>query len=123
MRIDFKFLYAHVRVPKNQTVKATSLELARQEMSSYMDCKKGFKRLIASYTTSMANMKRSHRQLQNAWREGSYLLGELASVIVDTDAFQTFVREQGCKSSYMEQTLKQWLGFFWKVSVSNEHFM
>lgn len=88
-----------------------------------MDCKKGFKRLIASYTTSMANMKRSHRQLRDAWREGSYLLGELASVIVDTDAFQTFVREQGCKSSYMEQTLKQWLGFFWKVSVSNEHFM
>lgn len=88
-----------------------------------MDCKKGFKRLIASYTTSMANMKRSHRQLRAAWSEGSYLLGELASVIVDTDAFQTFVREQGCKSSYMEQTLKQWLGFFWKVLVCNEDFM
>jgi len=84
-----------------------SFQASLEEMSSYMDCKKGFKRLIASYTTSMANMKRSHRQLRDAWREGSYLLGELASVIVDTDAFQTFVREQGCKSSYMEQTLKQ----------------
>jgi len=99
-----KKLDEYLRVAEDEV---QSFQASLEEMSSYMDCKKGFKRLIASYTTSMANMKRSHRQLRAAWSEGSYLLGELASVIVDTDAFQTFVREQGCKSSYMEQTLKQ----------------
>lgn len=75
-----------------------------------MHCKKGFSSLVASYTSSMASLKRSHRQLRRAWRVGSELLGEMASVIVDAEAFQSFVAEQGCDSSLVKQTLKQLLG-------------
>ena len=75
-----------------------------------MHCKKGFSSLAASYTSSMAILRRSHRQLRHAWRVGSELLGEMASVIVDTEAFETFVAEQGCESSLVKQSLKQLLG-------------
>lgn len=84
-----------------------SFQVSLEEMGSYMHCKKGFSSLVASYTSSMASLKRSHRQLRHAWRVGSELLGEMASVIVDAEAFQSFVAEQGCESSLVKQTLKQ----------------
>lgn len=84
-----------------------SFQVSLEEMGSYMHCKKGFSSLVASYTSSMASLKRSHRQLRHASGVGSELLGEMASVIVDAEAFQSFVAEQGCESSLVKQTLKQ----------------
>ncbi|CAE7472430.1 unnamed protein product, partial [Symbiodinium sp. CCMP2456] len=40
------------------------------EMRSYMDCQKGFRGLASSYTANMATLRRSHRHLRSAWRQG-----------------------------------------------------
>ncbi|CAJ1443682.1 unnamed protein product [Effrenium voratum] len=77
------------------------------DMDSYEGCQAGFSSLVSSYTHSMAVMRRSHRLLRSTWREAAGLVGELASVLVDSGAFDTFVRNHGCSSSVMEDTLKQ----------------
>ncbi|CAE8674203.1 unnamed protein product [Polarella glacialis] len=76
-------------------------------MADYEHCTAGFSNLLATYTTSMAVMEESHRQLQATWRETSNLLGELAAVIVDGEAFSIFMQEEGCDSTLVQQTVKQ----------------
>ncbi|CAE8641344.1 unnamed protein product [Polarella glacialis] len=76
-------------------------------MADYEHCAAGFSSLLATYTTSMAVMEESHRQLQATWRETSNLLGELAAVIVDGEAFSTFMNEEGCDSTLVQQTVMQ----------------
>eukprot|EP00439_Symbiodinium_sp_Y106_P016615 s2083_g2.t1 len=71
------------------------------------DCKKGFSDLAAGYAQSMSALSRSHRQLRATWRQGTSLLGELASVLADAEAFKGFVAEQGCTSELVKQTLQQ----------------
>ncbi|CAE7716537.1 unnamed protein product [Symbiodinium sp. CCMP2592] len=56
------------------------------ELKNYMDCKKGFSDLAAGYAQSMSALGRSHRHLRATWRQGTNLLGELASVLADTEA-------------------------------------
>lgn len=77
------------------------------ELKNYMDCKKGFSDLAAGYAQSMSALGRSHRHLRSTWRQGTNLLGELASVLADTEAFQGFVTEEGCKSELVKQTIQQ----------------
>jgi len=77
------------------------------ELKNYMDCKKGFSDLAAGYAQSMSALGRSHRHLRATWRQGTNLLGELASVLADTEAFQGFVSEEGCKSELVKQTIQQ----------------
>jgi len=86
-------------------VKAFQTSLA--EMNSYLDCKKGFSDLAAGYAQSISALSRSHRQLRDTWRQGTNLLGELASVLADSEAFKGFVTEQGCTSELVKQTLQQ----------------
>jgi hypothetical protein len=109
LRLRISARSASPSIPSNKLKSKSDISFS-QEMGSYMHCKKGFSSLVASYTSSMASLKRSHRQLRHAWRVGSELLGEMASVIVDAEAFQSFVAEQGCESSLVKQTLKQLLG-------------
>lgn len=88
-----------------------SFQKSLEEPASYNECKSVFSSLMSTYTKSMRLMSRSHRQLRSTWREASGLLGELASVVVDTDAFGNFIRDQGAvgcsKTGRMEETMKQ----------------
>ncbi|CAE8614700.1 unnamed protein product [Polarella glacialis] len=84
-----------------------SFQASFDEFTAYEHCSAGFSSLISTYTRSMAVMERSHRLLRATWRETSNLLGELASVIVDGEAFPTFVRAEGCGSSLLKQTMQQ----------------
>lgn len=70
-----------------------SFQKSLEELASYNECKSVFSSLMSTYTKSMRLMSRSHRQLRSTWREASGLLRELASVVVDTDAFGNFIRD------------------------------
>ncbi|CAE7490946.1 unnamed protein product [Symbiodinium pilosum] len=77
------------------------------ELRSFLDCNKGFSDLAAGYAANMASLRHSHHSLRTTWRQGTNLLGELAAVLTDSEAFKTFVAEQGCQSGLMRQTLQQ----------------
>jgi len=84
-----------------------SIQTAFEGMADYERCRAGTSQMAAQYSTSMATMERSHRQLRRTWRAASNLLGELASIITDGRIFQTFVQDEGCKSSSLLQTTMQ----------------
>ncbi|CAE7908075.1 unnamed protein product [Symbiodinium microadriaticum] len=98
-------------------------------LTQYEKCSVDFQSLLAVYKQTMAASDRSHRALKTTWRHVSNLLGrffaetvtkalkllkagELASHIVDGEAFDTFLQQEGCEGSVAdggltEQTLQQ----------------
>merc|ERR1712032_697448 len=49
---------------------------------------------------------KSHRKLHETWRHGTNLIGKLAAVITDGEAFPTFLRQEGCASPLARQTVR-----------------
>lgn len=63
--------------------------------------------LLSTYKATMRVSGRTHRLLKNTWRQCSNLVGELASTLADSDAFNTFLEKEGCTSSLAMQTRNQ----------------
>jgi len=76
-------------------------------LSSYERCAAGHADLVSSYTMAMMTMQRSHTVLRATWHKAANAFGQLAAVITDADVLQTFVRDEGCDSSLLEQTGSQ----------------
>ncbi|CAK8997764.1 unnamed protein product [Durusdinium trenchii] len=84
-----------------------SFQHSIEEMQHYVGCEASFTSLAASYTQSMHRMTRSHRLLKRTWREATLLMGELSSTLQDTEALKLFVKDQGCDSHLVKETMKQ----------------
>ncbi|CAE7824831.1 unnamed protein product [Symbiodinium sp. CCMP2592] len=89
------------------TVQVAALETSLATMASYEHCASSLHEVQQSYAASLVARDRGHSKLRAAWRESSRLLGELASVVVDGDVFQTFVKSEGCDSALAAQTMQQ----------------
>lgn len=76
-------------------------------LAEYRQCSSGFSDLRAKYNHALYVRSASHEKLRKAWHESVNLLGELASTIVDGEAFSTFFAEEGCDSPLAVQTLEQ----------------
>jgi len=76
-------------------------------MADYEHCSVGLSVVTSAYGSSLAARDHAHRLLKATWREGSNLVGELAAVIADGDAFSVFIRDEGCSSTLAQQTLRQ----------------
>eukprot|EP00933_Yihiella_yeosuensis_P021070 TRINITY_DN16769_c0_g1_i1.p1 TRINITY_DN16769_c0_g1~~TRINITY_DN16769_c0_g1_i1.p1 ORF type:complete len:2816 (-),score=557.46 TRINITY_DN16769_c0_g1_i1:303-8750(-) len=85
----------------------TNFKHAFAEMGRYESCAIGYSSLLSTYTRTMNLVDRSHQTLRESWHKGSNLIGELASTIVDGEAFSTFFEQQGCNSTMAKQTLQQ----------------
>jgi len=85
----------------------SSFQSAFEAMADYEHCSAGLSAVTSAYGGSLAARDHAHRLLKSTWREGSNLIGELAAVIVDGDAFSIFIQEEGCDSELAKQTLRQ----------------
>jgi hypothetical protein len=85
----------------------TSFQNAYKAMADYRGCSLGFSVLTEKYNVAVSATEKAHAELHKTWRESNNLLGELASTIVDGEAFDTFFAEQGCNSTLADETLRQ----------------
>jgi len=76
-------------------------------MQDYQQCHSGYHDLIPTYKTTMRMAGRTHKLLRTTWRECNNLVGELAATLADSDAFNTFLEKDGCKSPLALQTRNQ----------------
>ncbi|CAE7920474.1 unnamed protein product, partial [Symbiodinium sp. KB8] len=84
-----------------------SFQKALTMMQDYQQCHSGYPELLSTYKATMRVSGRTHRLLKNTWRQCSNLVGELASTLADSDAFNTFLEKEGCTSSLAMQTRNQ----------------
>jgi len=84
-----------------------SFNHALTAMSDYQHCSSGYTSLLSTYKRTMATTDKAHQSLKRTWRHSEIIFGELASIIVDAEAFATFFKEDGCKSTFAEQTVRQ----------------
>jgi len=97
-------LDSYIDVSEEEVSAATS---AFDVLEGYKECSNGFSGLQVAYDSAEAARKRSQDRLPVVWRDTSNSLGELASILEDSDAFNIFFDSQGCKSSLATQTLTQ----------------
>jgi len=76
-------------------------------LAEYRQCSAGFSDLQTKYDDALRIRSSSHEKLHKTWRASTNLLGQLASTIVDGEAFATFYAEEGCDSPLATQTLQQ----------------
>merc|ERR1712151_177834 len=80
---------------------------AFEAMAGYRDCSSGFSQLLANYNNMMSLRDKSHQKLHETWRSTTNKLGELASIVVDSDIFANFMAQEGCNSTLAHQTMQQ----------------
>jgi len=80
---------------------------ANAAVLDYQQCHKSYVSLVSVYKKAMATTDRVRAKLKETWRIATNLIGELASLITDGEAFSNFMQEEGCNSSLAAQTIQQ----------------